>query len=682
MVWPADALQRRLGRAAAAGRARGVDGVRGRRRRRRGGRSAGDPHDDLRRRLARACRPHRDQVSPRLLALAAVARRGRFPLRPQPTDATFISWPILAAAAACRLVGHLAPDPIAREHESLPAVGDLAGVGIAPEVVRDAVARLLAADPATAGEVYCGLPAEAKLALLVALVDAAADTDVASKAATEVHERREKVLESFEKEDKEQKRLLRYEREELRTVRAKLLKEAAAAAAATAGDGDEAAAEAAAAAAEEGVSEVVVQAEIARVTEANACLTTHHKQLASPAATRGGGAAAQSASAASLVSGARLTVVGYRDLLAAEGEIAMSAELQASGLDAEGNELTKRQLDASNARRDEMRRRRDVLPPLRTAALQQLAEATADGSVGALNAALEAARQAALEGDGAFDGVGGGKQRWSWQRCATRTCASRPRRRSSRSATPRRAGARRCGASACAPPASAPTASAAAIGRFRRTCRCWRRALRRPPRRPPTAARRRRRSGRPTAPTASSLGAARDGGAEPCDPRGARAPRQGGGRRQEEAAGGGDDDDDDDDDDVPLASRAKLFKEGGDEAAAGGTPKTPAERPFVPMAIEVPEGDEWARHVGEASCEAVKAALDDRAARERALAGELKQHLAALAARRDLRVRNAEAALLERERAAKAAAAQEAAALATAAHVAAANAMASSPFAR
>ena len=432
------------------------------------------------------------------------------------------------------------------------------------------------------------------------------------------------------------------------------------------------------------MSEVVVQAEIARVTEANACLTTHHKQLASPAATRGGGAAAQSASAASLVSGARLTVVGYRDLLAAEGEIAMSAELQASGLDAEGNELTKRQLDASNARRDEMRRRRDVLPPLRTAALQQLAEATADGSVGALNAALEAARQAALEGDGAFDGVGDGRQRWvvAEVRDAYVRLEAAEKELSERDAATRRREAVRseCVRTAC-------------LGTDRFGRRYWAVSEDVPMLAEGFAA---------------AAAAAADGGAssstlgkadgadgfvlwvQPATAELSRVireapalPAKEEGAVNEEAAGGGDDDDDDDDDDVPLASRAKLFKESGDEAAAGGTPKTPAERPFVPMAIEVPEGDEWARHVGEASCEAVKAALDDRAARERALAGELKQHLAALAARRDLRVRNAEAALLERERAAKAAAAaQEAAALATAAHVAAANAMASSPFAR
>ena len=79
----------------------------------------------------------------------------------------------------------LVTPPAAREHESLPVVGDLAWVGIAPDVVRAAAARLLAADPASAGEVYCSLPAEAKLALLVALVDAAADTDVAAKAGAE-----------------------------------------------------------------------------------------------------------------------------------------------------------------------------------------------------------------------------------------------------------------------------------------------------------------------------------------------------------------------------------------------------------------------------------------------------------------------------------------------------------------
>ena len=90
----------------------------------------------------------------------------------------------------------------------------------------------------------------------------------------------------------------------------------------------------------------------------------------------------------------------------------MACELRSSGLDDDGKELSELQQAVSNAQRDEMRRRRDVLPPLRSAAAMQLNEAIATNTIPELKCAIEAARTAALEGDGAFDGVGGGDGRW------------------------------------------------------------------------------------------------------------------------------------------------------------------------------------------------------------------------------------------------------------------------------
>jgi vacuolar-type H+-ATPase subunit E/Vma4 len=91
----------------------------------------------------------------------------------------------------------------------------------------------------------------------------------------------------------------------------------------------------------------------------------------------------------------------------------MQLELQASGIDENGRELSAHALAHSNARRDEMRRRRDVLPPARQAALAQLTAALQAPTADALSTALAAARLAALEGDGAVDMVSGAKGgRW------------------------------------------------------------------------------------------------------------------------------------------------------------------------------------------------------------------------------------------------------------------------------
>ena len=109
---------------------------------------------------------------------------------------------------------------------------------------------------------YCKLLPEVKLALLVILVDAACDTDVCDKAAREVNEKRCEILDAYEREDKEAKRALRQEREDLRmAARSRLLELSAAA---SGGDTND-----------EGVTEAAVMQEMNKIVEASACLQQH-----------------------------------------------------------------------------------------------------------------------------------------------------------------------------------------------------------------------------------------------------------------------------------------------------------------------------------------------------------------------------------------------------------------------
>ena len=88
------------------------------------------------------------KLDPALLSL------GRRPKRPTLADATFLSWPLLSAAAAERLLAYLEPAPLkAVTALSTGAVGcgDLEGCGLVPERVRAATGELLAcSDPAQA----------------------------------------------------------------------------------------------------------------------------------------------------------------------------------------------------------------------------------------------------------------------------------------------------------------------------------------------------------------------------------------------------------------------------------------------------------------------------------------------------------------------------------------------------
>ena len=78
---------------------------------------------------------------------------------------------------------------------------------------------------------------------------------------------------------------------------------------------------------EEGVSEGAVVAEVVRLTEAAACL---HR-----GSTRGVSVTA--------IANGKLTVLSREALAAAEAELSMQCEMQSSGMDADGNELSKRQ---------------------------------------------------------------------------------------------------------------------------------------------------------------------------------------------------------------------------------------------------------------------------------------------------------------------------------------------------
>ena len=371
----------------------------------------------------------------------------KHPLRPNITDATFMSWPILSAAAASRLMEYIEPPPqrpsltftggdgggasssttaAAASSAMLPpptpsksalmnsAVGggDLTGCGIMPELVRQASNELFSADPAKCLAAYVKLPPTLKLALLVAMADAACDTDMVGKVTDEVEKKRVAISEEHDRIDRETKKAARQEREELRVaVRQRLvLKQQA--------HPDPEI---------DGITESMVVAEMNRLTEAHSIMESSRlinlsvRQGAAPGSMAAGFGAGGASAAAALPLGPHpskhfegvVNVFSREELSAAEAEISMATELQAnSGLGANGYELSKRDQMQSNARRDEMRHRRDVLPPLRMAAIKQLTAAIEADTIKDLTIALSAAKAAALEGDGSFDGLCGGKGRW------------------------------------------------------------------------------------------------------------------------------------------------------------------------------------------------------------------------------------------------------------------------------
>ena len=115
--------------------------------------------------------------------------------------------------------------------------------------------------------------------------------------------------------------------------------------------------------------------------------------------------------------GGQVTVMSLDALYQAESELAVALELQAAGVDGEGWETSRRRLAAASARRDEMRRRRDTLRGAREAAIEALRSANMTNDVGRITAALHQARNAALEGSFEQDGLGPGGH---WLVCEVR----------------------------------------------------------------------------------------------------------------------------------------------------------------------------------------------------------------------------------------------------------------------
>ena len=367
--------------------------------------------------------------------LSAQLQPGRRALRPAPTDVTSLSWPILAAAAVLRMTAHddaaraavgcgsggsggsggssmpgPSSTPTARATTgavggsgALVSVGAVAGAGLGRDAsdlalgAHEAALALLQRPSAEGAESFSHLSAPQRLAILAYLVEQATDTEAAGKAILEVHERTSALLDAFEKEDKEARRKQKDNKDDLKSaVRQWLLKEGGAT---SHGSGAELGADVDVTDAPNSAPDAVVTAEVQRMLDCEQCLFRY------PGVPGG--------SLAPYVGKMMLTVLTLAELRATEAELCMQLELQASGIDENGRELSAHALVHSNARRDEMRRRRDVLPPARQAALAQLTAAVEAHTADALITALGAARLAALEGDGAVDMVSGVKGgRW------------------------------------------------------------------------------------------------------------------------------------------------------------------------------------------------------------------------------------------------------------------------------
>ena len=296
-----------------------------------------------------------------------------------------------------------------------------------------------------------------------------------------------------------------------------------------------------------------------------------------------------------------------------------------------------RRLDASNHRRDEMRRRRDALPLLRQEAAKQLTAAVASNHPDELHAAVTAAKAAALQGDGKVDGVGGGVGKpWvvTEVRDAYVALAALETSRTERDAGARRREALR---------EEATRAMPLGLDRFGR--RHWALEMEVPETAPPPI--------KVDEPPAIGQQPS-EGGAGAGAPSARLAPvgEVAGGfvvwvqpptselqcilrAPSADAAGSSsakkDDDDSDSDDDVPLAAKAAAL--------------TSPEKPKVePRTVEVPTMEGWARHVGEEQCTELTKGLDARGHLERHLKSNLTMYAAGLVARRELRERDAKRA--------------------------------------
>jgi len=233
-----------------------------------------------------------------------------------------------------------------------------------------AIRALLGQSPSLAHEVYSRLPPLQKLGLLRVLVDGACDSPHTAKAVDEAMARRRGVLEREEEAEKEKRRETRTLRDEARHALREQL------------------AEQREAAGEEGeqllpaeVSEVAVSLEVQKRQEALAC-------------------------------GGQVEVLSREALQQAESDLAIELELQAAnGIDSDGRDFSAADLEGIVARRDLIKHRRDTFGPARDAAQEGLRAAASSGDAAVMEAALEAARAAALEGDCDEDGIGPGG-RW------------------------------------------------------------------------------------------------------------------------------------------------------------------------------------------------------------------------------------------------------------------------------
>lgn len=322
----------------------------------------------------------------------------------------------------------------------------------------------------------------------------------------------------------------------------------------------------------------------------------------------------------------------------------MACEMRSSGLDDNGKELSEEQQAASNAQRDEMRRRRDVLPPLRSAAAVQLDEAIATNTLPELKSAIEAARAAALEGDGAFDGVGGAGR---WMTAEVRD-AYLAVHELQKAACERESAARRHEL------ARRERCRTNALGQDKFGRRLW--AIEVDTQDGSEAAeaeaRHDREAGHDSAGVAdetSEIHHLPHGGymlyVQPATAELGRVIRQDISSAPSQSAAvseAGGDDADSSDDDVPLSSRMAdvIGQVSSPASAAAGANGKNDVRPVMP--VTVPLGQGWGRLVGEEAWTNLAASLDTRGQRERALWVELCAAHRALTERRALQARESE----------------------------------------
>ena len=226
---------------------------------------------------------------------------------------------------------------------------------------------LLSAPAAAAAAEYGSLPAASRLALLQQLTQAASASEAVTAAAEAQQNQMLEMASRADSEAKEARRAAKRGREEWREgCRAELVR----AARKTAPKGEKVT----------DVDDAQVTALFSRLVAAEAC-------------------------------GGVVAVMSRASLEAAETELAVTLELKAGGVGVDGYALTARLASQLSARRDEMRRRRDTLRGARDAATAELKAAVQRGVADEISEALQAARDAALEGNGDADAIGPGG-RW------------------------------------------------------------------------------------------------------------------------------------------------------------------------------------------------------------------------------------------------------------------------------